>query len=82
MKHLRIALFQSTYETLRGEEYLKKHQIPFRPVIKPRSISSECSMGLEFDAKFMKKVITLSEEENLYLSGIYSQHGEFWEKVY
>jgi hypothetical protein len=66
-----IALFISTHETLRAEKILKSEDIDFKTVIKPRSITSECGFGLEFESRDKEKVLKICKENNLKLSGIF-----------
>ncbi len=81
MDKKRIVLFNTTHETLKAEKYLNKHNIPYRPVIKPRKIESNCGMGLEVDAADIEKVVTLCAKEELNLTGTYKNLGSSWEKV-
>ncbi len=66
-----IVLFISTHETLRAENFFQEEGINFKPVIKPRSITSECGMGLEFYSRDKEKVLKICMENNLVLTGIY-----------
>lgn len=77
-----IALFISTHETISAEKFLIKGDINFRTIIKPRSITSECSMALEFDSHDREKVRRICKDNNLKLSGIFSfDENGIWKKL-
>jgi len=77
-----IILFISTHETLRAEKILKSKDIDFKTVIKPRSITSECGFGLEFESRDKENVLKICRENNLRLSGIFFKRKDGgWEKI-
>lgn len=77
-----IVLFISTHETLRAEKILKSEDIDFKTVIKPRSITSECGFGLEFDSLYKEKIIIICKNNNLKIKGIFIARGkDIWEKI-
>ncbi|MBI3813967.1 MAG: DUF3343 domain-containing protein [Nitrospinae bacterium] len=77
-----IVLFISTHETLRAEKFLQAGGIAFKTVIKPRNITSECGMGLEFESSDKETVLKICLENNLRLAGIFlSKEKGIWEKV-
>ncbi len=77
-----IVLFISTHETLRAEKILKSENIDFKTVIKPRSITSECGFGLEFDSHHREKILLTCKNNNLKISGVFIARGrDRWEKV-
>ncbi|MBI5749591.1 MAG: DUF3343 domain-containing protein [Nitrospinae bacterium] len=77
-----IVLFISTHETLRAEKILKSKNIDFKTVIKPRSITSECGMGLEFYSRDKERVLKICRENNLKLAGIFfTREDGGWERI-
>lgn len=82
MTEKNIILFISTHETLRAEKILKSEDIDFKTVIKPRSITSECGFGLEFDSHHREKILITCKNNNLKISGIFIARGrDSWEKI-
>jgi len=76
-----IAVFDTTFETLRAEDFFKRQKIRFRPVLKPRKIGSACRMALQFscdDLAAAKKAISGS---GLTLKGFYEKEGTGWKKT-
>ncbi|OGW00527.1 MAG: hypothetical protein A2889_08630 [Nitrospinae bacterium RIFCSPLOWO2_01_FULL_39_10] len=77
-----IVLFISTHETLRAEKILKSEDIYFKTVIKPRSITSECGMGLEFNRNDKERILKICKENNLKLAGIFFKRKDGgWERI-
>ncbi len=77
-----IALFISTHETLRAEKFLEAGGIVFKTVIKPRNITSECGMGLEFDSNDKDRALKICQQNNLRLTGIFLLKSDgSWEKI-
>ena len=73
-----IAVFDTTFETLRAEDFFRKQKIKFRPILKPRKIGSACRMALQFscdDIGMAKKAI---KSGGLTLKGFYEKKGEVW----
>lgn len=66
-----IAVFITTHETLQAEKMFTENRIPIKPVIKPRFISSECGMALEFYSSFKKEILKICHDNNLELVGIF-----------
>lgn len=82
MAEKNIVLFISTHETLRAEKFLKSEDIDFKTIIKPRSITSECGFGLEFDSQLREKILTICKNNKLRMSGIFILRGkDIWEKI-
>lgn len=76
-----IAVFNSNHDTLQAEKTFKQHQIPTRPIIKPRKISSSCTLALEFDWEHSQKIIEICTENKLSLIGIFQKQKEGWKKL-
>ncbi|MFQ5559651.1 MAG: DUF3343 domain-containing protein [Nitrospinota bacterium] len=76
-----IAVFISTHETLRAEKFFKKCDMPFKPVIKPRGISSRCQMGLRFSPENLEILLEIVSQNGLALTGVYEKRGDAWEKA-
>jgi hypothetical protein len=82
MTEKNIALFISTHETLRAEKFLQDGGIDFKTVIKPRNITSECGMGLEFYNRDKEIVLKICKENKLMLAGIFFKREDgSWEKI-
>ncbi|MEK6590096.1 MAG: DUF3343 domain-containing protein [Nitrospinota bacterium] len=81
MSERNIALFINTHESMRAEMFLRLYGIDFKTVIKPRSITSECGMGLEFNGSDEKKVTEICKDNHLKLEGIFlSKENGTWER--
>ncbi len=76
-----IAVFNSNHDALQAESIFKQHQIPNRPIIKPRKISSSCTLALEFDWEHSQKVTEICTTNKLSLIGIFQKRKEGWEKI-
>ena len=75
-----IAVFDTTFETLRAEDFFHKQKIKFRPILKPRKIGSACRMALQFscdDIGAAKKAIAAG---GLTLKSFYEKEGEGWKE--
>ncbi len=82
MTEKNIALFISTHETLRAEKFFHEGGINFKTVIKPRNITSECGMGLEFYTRDKERVLKICRENNLVLTGIFCKKEDgCWKRI-
>lgn len=70
-----IAVFVSTHETLCAERAIKNRKVRVRSLLKPRHISSNCQLALEFADKELSQVAEVVKDEELGLVGYY-QKGE------
>jgi hypothetical protein len=73
-----LAVFETTHETLRAEDFFRAQQITFRPVLKPRGIGAACRMALRFPREELEKAKKAVAEGSLALSAFYSHEGEAW----
>ncbi len=76
-----IAIFDTTYETLRAENYFREAGVVFRPVLKPRKIGSACRMALQFDEEYLPSAKAAVDKGNLALKAFYRKDGEQWQKL-
>ena len=76
-----IAVFNSNHDALQAEKFLKQNQIHIRPIIKPRKISSSCTLALEFDMELSQKVIDICFAHKLSLGGIFQKRNEEWLEI-
>ena len=74
-----IAVFVSTHETLRAERAFKEKRIKVRATVKPRSISSNCQLAIEFAEGSKEAIATIIKEERLDFIGFFrrSEEGEW-----
>tara|TARA_B100000315_G_scaffold215253_1_gene214463 strand:+ start:15679 stop:15924 length:246 start_codon:yes stop_codon:yes gene_type:complete len=75
-----IAVFNSNHDALQAEKLLKQNQIRVRPIIKPRKISSSCTLALEFDLELSQKVTEICVSNKFLLAGIFQKKNEKWFK--
>lgn len=68
-----ILLFQSTHETLSAEKIFLEDDIKAKPRTKPRSITSECGIGLEVLEKCLPEINALCQKNKFTLRGIYRE---------
>lgn len=68
-----IAVFNTTHETLKAEKLFKEAGIRIRTRIKPRSITSECGMALEFSASALGRIRKICLQNQLHLVGLYRE---------
>ncbi|HJP17483.1 MAG TPA: DUF3343 domain-containing protein [Nitrospinota bacterium] len=73
-----IAVFNSNHDALLAEKLLKQRHLRVRPIIKPRKISSSCTLALEFDMELSQKVTEICLSNKLLLAGIFQKKGEDW----
>ena len=71
-----VAVFDTTHETLKAERFFRQKKIPFKPIVKPRGIESQCGMAERIERPDADRVISLSRENNLSLLGIYAVGSE------
>ncbi len=76
-----IAAFNSNHDALLAEKFLKQKQIRVRPIIKPRKISSSCTLALEFDMELSQKVTAICISNKLLLAGIFQKRNEEWVEI-
>ena len=63
-----LALFESTHAVIRAERLCIAHQLSCRAVAVPRSISSECGIGLEIPEDLKTAVHELMTRSNITVS--------------
>ncbi len=76
-----IAIFDTTYETLRAEDFFREAGVTFRPVLKPRKIGSACRMALQFGEEGLPLAKAAVAKGNLALKAFYWKDGEQWQKL-
>jgi len=76
-----LAVFNTTFETLRAEEFFRAEKVRFRPVLKPRKIGSACRMALKFREEDIPKAGKAVSGGNLELLGFYRQEEDGWVKM-
>lgn len=76
-----IAIFDTTYETLRAEDYFREEGVVFRPVLKPRKIGSACRMALQFGEEYLPSAKGAVAKGKLALKAFYWKDGEQWQKL-
>ena len=76
-----IAIFETTYETLRAEDFFRDAGMAFRPVLKPRKIGSACRMALQFDEEYLASAKKAVDNGKLALKAFYRKDGERWQKL-
>lgn len=76
-----IAVFLTTFETLRAEDFFNAEKVTFRPILKPRKIGSACRMALKFregDLPLAKRAVKAG---NLELIAFYRKEDVEWVKI-
>jgi hypothetical protein len=76
-----LAVFETTYETLRAEDFFRAQNVSFKPVLKPRGIGSACRMALRFPIEEFGKAVAAVSAGNLALKAFYRMDGESWVKI-
>jgi len=76
-----IAIFNTTYETLRAEDFFREANVVFKPILKPRKIGSACRMALRFDEKDIRLAEEAIKNGDLELLSFYRQNGDLWDKM-
>ena len=76
-----IAVFETTFETLRAEDFFRAGGVNFRPVLKPRKIGSACRMALQFSTGEMEGAKAAVKEGNLALLAFYRKENGNWVKI-
>lgn len=76
-----LAVFETTHETLRAEDFFREQKISFRPVLKPRGLGAACRMALRFDEQDLEKARRAVSEGNLALSSLHRFEGGAWVRI-
>ncbi len=76
-----IAIFDTTHETLRAEDYFRDAGVAFKPVLKPRKIGSACRMALQFEEKYLPSALAAVGKGKLALKAFYRKSGEQWQRL-
>ncbi len=76
-----IAVFDTTFETLRAEDFFKRQKIRYRPILKPRKIGSACRMALQFSCDELAAAKKAVSKSGLSLKGFYEKEGEGWKET-
>jgi hypothetical protein len=76
-----IAVFETTHETLRAEEFFRAQKMSFRPVLRPRGLGSSCRMALRFGEEELEKAKKAVAEGNLVLKSFHRFEGGAWVKI-
>ncbi|MBI3581282.1 MAG: DUF3343 domain-containing protein [Nitrospinae bacterium] len=76
-----IAVFETTHETLRAEEFFRAQKVPFRPVLRPRGLGASCRMALRFAEEELEKARKAVAEGNLVLKSFHRFDGGAWVKI-
>lgn len=76
-----IAIFETTYETLRAEDFFREAGVVFRPVLKPRKIGSACRMALQFGEEGLPSAKAAVTKGKLGLKAFYRKEGDQWQKL-
>lgn len=77
-----LAVFDTTYETLRAEDFFREQGVKFRPVLRPRGVgSSACRMALRFPEEEVDKVKRAVVSGNLTLHSYYRLEGDAWARL-
>jgi hypothetical protein len=73
-----LAVFETTYETMRAEDFFRAREISFRPVLKPRGLGAACRMALRFPGAELEKAKKAVQDGQLALSSFYATEGDAW----
>ncbi|MBI5418099.1 DUF3343 domain-containing protein [Candidatus Poribacteria bacterium] len=77
-----LAVFFTTHHTLFAEKIFKKLKIKNKVVIKPRKITTDCGLAIEFDGTLMNEAVQEFSNAKLRLEGIYHKENDEWIKKY
>jgi hypothetical protein len=73
-----LAVFETTHETLRAEDFFRAQKISFRPVLKPRGLGASCRMALRFKGEDLHKAIKAVADGGLAISSFHRLEGDAW----
>ena len=77
-----VAVLRTTHHTLKVEKLLKTHQIKHKTIMKPRGVTTDCGLAIEFDGADEKTVIHILRENPLKVEGVYVyENGMLLEKI-
>ena len=76
-----IAVFLTTFETLRAEDFFNAEKVNFRPILKPRKIGSACRMALKFKEEELPLAKRAVEAGKLELTAFYRRDDVQWMKI-
>ncbi len=77
-----LLVYQTNYETLRAESFLRDKMLRVKPVIKPTKIRSACGMALQVSLSVVKEVCLINEKEKLNFVGFFrrEENSKQWKK--
>jgi len=76
-----IVLMESVHQHMALEENLDRIGLPYRTVVKPRQLGSDCGMALRIDSRQLERLKTVSREAELSIHGIFYKEGMKWVPV-
>ncbi len=78
-----LAVYQTNFETLRAESFMRDKMIAVKPVIKPTRIRSACGMALQISLKDKEDVMKIHKEEQLDFVGFFqrTENEKEWKKL-
>ncbi|MBI4649995.1 DUF3343 domain-containing protein [Candidatus Desantisbacteria bacterium] len=76
-----LAVFFTTYHTLSAEKIFKKLKIKNKTIIKPRKITTDCGLAIEFDSDFLNKLDEEFKLAKLKLEGFYRKIDNEWTRI-
>lgn len=76
-----IAVFETTHETLRAEDFFRAQNVSSRPVLRPRGLGSSCRMALLFDEEELEKAKKAVVEGSLVLKSFHRFESGAWVKI-
>ena len=77
-----VAILYTTHHTLKAEKLLKTHKIKNKVIMKPRGVTTDCGLAIEFDSADEETVTQILRENPLKVEGVYTyENGMLLEKV-
>ncbi|MBI5206695.1 MAG: DUF3343 domain-containing protein [Candidatus Firestonebacteria bacterium] len=76
-----LVVFYTTHHTLFAEKILKKLKIKNKVVMKPRKITTDCGLAIEFDGDFLKEAYEEINKKKLKIEGFYNKNNNEWIKI-
>ena len=77
-----VAVLHTTYHTLKAERLLKAQGIKHKTIMKPRGVTTDCGLAIEFRSEDEQGVIDVLRGNPLEVEGVYAyEDGILVEKI-
>ena len=73
-----IVLMSTVHQHMTLEERLERFKIPFRTVVKPRQLGTDCGMAIRTSSGNIEAIRKISDANQLEIHGVFLQTKGIW----